>query len=461
MTRSVWGLVGVALTTVSATLILTLYGIMLFGFQGGPYQGILAFVILPSFFVMGLLLIPVGVWRQRKLARVAAEKGLEPPAFPIINLNMPRTRVLVLLVLLLTVANVLILALATYKGVEVMDSTEFCGEACHTVMLPELTTYQRSPHARVKCVSCHIGPGADWFVKSKLSGTWQLVAVTLDLHPRPIPTPVHNLRPARETCEQCHWPTKFVGDTLSVRTHYSSDEANTELKTVLLLKVGGLQGRDSAGIHWHVDPSLQIRYRADEKRETIYDVELTDADGSVKTFAMDGEEAPEEAEWRVMDCVDCHNRPTHIYHTPQHEIDEAIRLGTIPRSLPFVRREGLRLLQEEYASQDEARAQMASALQAYYDENHPEAVQEQADAIAQAGAKLGDIYSTNVFPTMKIEWGTYPNHIGHEDYPGCFRCHDDEHVTSEGESISQDCSTCHTVLAWEEEAPEILDQLRP
>ena len=180
MTRSIWGLVGVALTTVSATLILTLYGITLFGFHGGPYQGILAFVILPSFFVLGLLLIPVGVWRQRRAARLAAEKGLEPPAFPIINMNMPRTRAIVMVVFVLTVINIMILALATYKGVEVMDSTEFCGQACHTVMLPEFTTYSRSPHARVKCVSCHIGPGADWFVKSKLSGTWQLVAVSLD-----------------------------------------------------------------------------------------------------------------------------------------------------------------------------------------------------------------------------------------------------------------------------------------
>jgi hypothetical protein len=314
----------------------------------------------------------------------------------------------------------------------------------------------------VHCVSCHIGPGADWFVKSKLSGAWQLVSVAFDLHPRPIPTPVHNLRPARETCEQCHWPTKFVGDRLSVRTHYSDDEANTELKTVLLMKVGGLQGRDSGGIHWHVDPNIQIRYRADETRETIYEVELTGADGAVRSFTLEGEDIPDEAnEWRTMDCVDCHNRPAHIYRSPHEEIDDALRLGKIATSLPFVRRSGLRLLQQDYGSHEEARTQLASSLQSFYEENYPDIALAQSDQIQQAGAALGDIFSTNVFPSMSIEWGTYPNHIGHEDFPGCFRCHDDEHSTPEGETISQDCSTCHTLLAWEEEAPEILEQLQP
>ena len=138
-----------------------------------------------------------------------------------------------------------------------------------------------------------------------------------------------------------------------------------------------------------------------------------------------------------------------------------MRLGRISQSLPFVRREGLRLLQGDYASHEEARTQMASSLQAFYTENHPEAAQEQADAITRASTALGNIYSTNVFPTMNIQWGTYPSHLGHQDSPGCFRCHDEEHQTADGETISQDCSTCHTLLAMEEESPEILEQLQP
>jgi hypothetical protein len=321
----------------------------------------------------------------------------------------------------------------------------------------------------VKCVACHIGPGADWFVKSKLSGAWQVVSVNLDLYQRPIPTPIHHLRPARETCEQCHWPSKFVGDRLWVKTHYSSDEANTELKTVLLLRVGGVEGRVSQGIHWHVDPAIQIRYRSDEKRETITDVELTEADGTVKVFttgaeptqAATGSPAPSDAaagSWRVMDCVDCHNRPSHTFSMPETEIDRALQAGKLDPSLPYLRREGLRALREDYDSHATARQQIKAALRSFYAESHPGVEPERVD---QAATDLANIYSRNVFPAMRVAWGSYPNHLGHTDFPGCFRCHDDEHTTPDGETISQDCSTCHTLLAMEEENPEILEMLQP
>jgi hypothetical protein len=348
-----------------------------------------------------------------------------------------------------------------------MDSTEFCGTTCHSVMEPEHTAYQNSPHARVKCVSCHIGPGAGWFVKSKLSGAWQVVATTFDLYPRPIPTPIENLRPARETCEQCHWPTKFVGDRLKVLTHYGEDEANTEVKTVLLLRVGGVLGRRSQGIHWHVDPGNRIRYRSDERRETIHEVELTRPDGTVERFHApgngpeDGTGTGAEGDWRVMDCVDCHNRPTHIYRTPEKGLDEVLAQGLIDPSLPYVRREGLKALRQDYESHPAAREGIGEALTAFYEESYPDLVRSRAVDIEQAARILADVHNRNVFPDMRVGWGTYPDHIGHMDYPGCFRCHNDEHATESGEVISQDCETCHTLLAMEEEAPEILEQLKP
>jgi len=378
-----------------------------------------------------------------------------------------KTRKAVLIVLMLTLANIVILAAATYKGVEVMDSTEFCGETCHTVMSPELTAYRGSPHSRVNCVECHIGPGADWFVKSKLSGAWQVVSVAFDLFPRPIPTPIHDLRPARETCEQCHWPEKFVGDKLEVITHYENDEANTELKSVLLLRVGGIEGRTSHGIHWHVDPENSIRYRSDESRMNISEVELSLPDGSVKAFRRPaGSETADhpgegDGQWRVMDCVDCHNRPTHVYHMPAPAIDHAIQQGLIDRALPYVRREGLKALQGTYESHDEAREAIASHLVSFYEAEYPEIAAEQRETIDEAAEQVGAVYAKNVFPEMKVEWGTYPNHIGHEEFPGCFRCHDDELATEDGETISQDCFTCHTLLAMEEDSPEILETLRP
>jgi len=462
MMRNPISLVGAAITTASAVIIFSLVAVGIVAHHENPYVGILSFVILPGFFVFGLALIPVGIFRQRRAERKAEERGEQPSAFPIIDLNSVRTRKAVLIFLVLTMANVVILATATYKGVEVMDSTTFCGTTCHTVMMPEYTAYKRSPHARVHCVACHIGPGANWFVKSKLSGAWQLVSVALDLYPRPIPTPIHNLRPARDTCEQCHWPTKFVGDKLRVETRYREDEENNETKTVLLLRVGGIQGRASHGIHWHVDPANQIRYRSDPTRETIYDVELTRADGTVTVFRNGEPEAGAgDEKWRTMDCVDCHNRPTHVYRAPGEELDAAIHEGAIAHALPYIRREGRKLIRAEYASHDEARSSIQSALTAFYRENYPETSTAMTAEIESASTAIGDIYSNNVFPVMNVGWDTYPNHIGHEQSPGCFRCHNDEHESDDGQVISQDCDTCHSLLAMEEESPEVLDVLNP
>jgi len=462
LTRSPISLVGAAITTASAVLIITLFAIELFGFVGNPYVGILAYLILPGIFLVGLALIPVGIARQRKLDRLAVAAGQPPPAFPVIDLNTEKTRKLVLTFVLLSMVNVVILAMATYKGVEVMDSTEFCGATCHTVMQPEYTAYKRSAHSRVKCVSCHIGPGADWFVKSKLSGAQQLLAVAFKTYPTPIPTPVHDLRPARETCEQCHWPTKFIGDRLKVITHHADDEANTPLKTVLLLRVGGLTAGASRGIHWHVDPRNTLRYRSDESREKIYEIELTDENGNVKTYLppdLPEDASEQEGTWRVMDCVDCHNRPSHVFRLPDQEVDRAINDGQISRSLPFVRREGIRVLRGEYASTEEADREIDAQIDAFYRENYAEVFEQQGKLVEQARQALKTIYHSNVFPLMKLNWGNYPEHIGHTVTDGCFRCHDDERKTADGAVISQDCFTCHAVLAIEEENPEILATL--
>jgi hypothetical protein len=298
-------------------------------------------------------------------------------------------------------------------------------------------------------------------VKSKLDGAWQLVAVAFDLYPRPVPTPLHDLRPARETCEQCHWPTRFVGDRLEIKTHFDEDEANTELTTALLLRVGGLAGQRSHGIHWHVDPDVRIRYRSDETRETIWEVEYTHGDSEdVKIFR--DRKAPEEGGiWREMDCVDCHNRPSHNYQAPETEIDVAIRDGLIDRSLPFVRKEALRIIDNEYASHDEAREIISAELTSYYADNHPDLASEKSESISQAATVLGDIYSVNVFPEMQVWWNTYPEHIGHERSEGCFRCHGRRLRTEDRETISRDCDVCHTVLAEREENPDILTQLDP
>jgi len=459
ITRNGISLIGTALAVAGLVLIASLFTMEQLGFEGGPYIGILTYLILPMIFVIGLVLIPIGavLWR-RKIRRTPGGEG--SPMLPVFDLNVVQTRRWLLILLGATMVNIIILSSATYKGVEVMESVEFCGTACHTVMQPEYTAHQRSPHSRVKCAGCHIGTGADWFVKSKLDGAWQMVSVALNLFPRPIPTPLHDLRPARDTCEQCHWPTKFVGDKLIVERHFDEDEMNTELTTAVLLKVGGIRVANSSGIHWHVDPGVEIRYRSDETREEIYEVEFTDTDGTVMDYK--DRRAPEDGGiWRNMDCVDCHNRPSHIYEAPDSEIDNAIDGGLIDRSLPFVRRESLRVIDAEYASHEEARTVISDELQRFYVENYPDIAGDRADSISAAAEALGDIYAVNVFPQMNVWWNTYPDHIGHENSPGCFRCHNKKMRTTERVQIRSDCDICHTVLADREKDPQILTDLFP
>ncbi len=452
-------LAGAALATISGVLVTALFSASFLGFGGSPYLGVVAYIVLPSLLVLGLLLIPLGMALQRRRrVRLAAAGKAERP-LPIIDLNRPRTRTVALVFLALTTVNVLIIVAASYRGIEVMDSAAFCG-SCHSVMDPEAAAHRRSPHARVRCVECHIGPGASWFVKSKLSGSWQLVSVTFGLYPRPIPTPVQNLRPARETCEDCHWPTKFVGDRLKVLTRHADDAGNTPLKTVFLLHVGGAQGTRTKGIHWHVDPGVRIRYFADSKREKIGMVELSGPGGTRRSYEVKGEPVS-GGRWREMDCVDCHNRPTHVFQSPEEEVDAAIEAGRIDRALPFVRREAVKALRAAYPSADAARAGVRAQLTDFYAKADPARAGERAAAVEKAAQELGDMWALNVWPGMKIGWGTYPTFLGHEAAPGCFRCHDGDHAAKDGRTISGECDLCHQLLAQEEKDPPVLRQLAP
>lgn len=459
ITRNGISLVGTAIAIAALVLIVSLFFVEQLGYEGGPYLGILTYLILPALFVMGLLLIPVGsMLHRRKIRRLPG--GEDIPALPVFDFNNEKTRRWLLVLVGATMVNVVVIAGATYKGIHYMETVEFCGMACHSVMEPEHTAHARSPHSRVACAGCHIGPGADWFVKSKLDGAWQLVSVAFDLYPRPVPTPLHDLRPARETCEQCHWPTKFIGDKLRIYKHYEEDEENTELTSAVLLKVGGSRANNSHGIHWHVDPDVDIRYRSDETREEIYEIEFTEGDSETITFA--DRRAPEEGGvWRSMDCVDCHNRPSHIYQSPGPAIDRALETGLIDRTLPFIKREGLRIIKTQYESHEAARDGISEELSAFYAGAYPGIASERADAIAAAGTALGDIYSVNIFPQMEVWWDTYPNHIGHEQSDGCFRCHKRSMRTADREQVSNECETCHVLLAEEEEDPDIMSVLRP
>ncbi len=433
------------LTTVSAVLFLAVFLADLMGLRTNPYIGIVFFLVLPGFFVAGLVLIPLGIVRSRRHERRGLPRAVVK--WPVIDLNTPHTRQVAGLMIALTVANIVLISLAAFRGIEYMDSPEFCGEVCHVVMQPEFTAYKAGPHARVSCVACHIGPGAPWFVKSKLSGTRQLFAVALETYPEPIPSPVENLRPARDTCEQCHWPEKFTGDRVRQIREYAEDEANTETTTTLQLLVGsGSDSTGAHGIHWHMAPSTKVTYiTTDPKRQKIVWVEVMDRNG-VRTFKADGvtDEQLAKGERREMDCMDCHNRPSHRFDSkPERAVDEAIALGLIPKTLPFARREAVAALKTAYSSQEAAASGIAARLTAFFDQQLGREAAARKTDIAKAVAASQDIYRRNVFPAMKVSWGTYTNNIGHTDYDGCFRCHADTIKTADGRAIGQDCELCH------------------
>jgi hypothetical protein len=458
ITGNVASLAGTLLIVISLLLIGALLVMQGLGFEGGAYLGIITFVVLPMAFLAGLVLVPVGLWWRKRGDAGPGAAAQSSGQLPVLDLNQERTRGVLIGFVALAIPVLALAAGLTFKAVHYMDSDEFCGMACHKVMQPEYTAYQRSPHSRVGCAGCHIGAGAEWFVKAKVSGAWQLVAVAFDLYPRPIKTPVHSLRPAAGTCEQCHWPSKFVGERLKVRTHYAEDEQNTEMKTALMVKVGGSAAGKSHGIHWHVDPQHTIRYLADPSRESIYEVQLNDPGTGGKKVYKSEEAAPAGSEWRTMDCVDCHNRPSHIYRSPQFEIDLALEHGRIDKILPYIKREGVRIVTEkEYASHEEARNGIARAVKAFYAENYPDLAD--SPAVAQAGKALGDAYCWNNFPHMKVTWNLYPNHIGHQETPGCFRCHDNKHKTADGDKIGKKCGTCHNIVADEESDSALLQEL--
>jgi hypothetical protein len=439
-------LFGIWLTIVTGILFLVVFFADLFGLVHNPYLGILFFLLLPGFFILGLVLMPLGIYFSRRRERRGAAGEYN---WPIWDFNLPNYRRAAAIILGASLVNILVISLAAYRGVEYMDSPQFCGQVCHTVMKPEFTAYQNGPHARVACVGCHIGPGANWFVKSKLSGTRQLFAVALKTYPTPIPSPVENLRPARETCEQCHWPEKFTGDRVRVFREYADDDAVSETATTLRLHVGsGSEKLGATGIHWHMAPSTRVTYiTTDPKRQVIPYVKVEDGKGRSMEYLTEGvtQEQLAKGERRTMDCMDCHNRPSHRFDsTPEAAVDEAIANGAIPRALPFARREAVAALKAGYASQPAA----LEAIQRRMTNFYRVALKEQYDGrkgdVERAVAATQAIYGRNIFPDMKVSWGTYFNNLGHSVFPGCFRCHDDSHKAKDGSAIRQDCELCHT-----------------
>lgn len=437
-------LAGVAITTLMAFLFLVLLLFDWLGYFHNPYFGLLLFVAVPAGFLAGLVLIPIGLRLEARRWRESS--GLATPReWPVLDLSIPKQRRIIAAVTALTIVNLVLLSVAANGAVHYMETASFCGQVCHTTMEPQFVAHQNGPHARVPCVACHVGEGVEALVQSKIAGTRQLWHVIAGRVPTPVQSPVHAMRPAAETCEQCHWSERFHGDEVREFREFADDEQNTETLTRLTLFVGGGSSRlgTGTGIHWHMNLDNEIEYiTIDPKREVIPFVRLRSRDGTVREYVTPGT-TPEQlatGERRRMDCMDCHNRPAHtLSPTPERALNEAIAQGRIPHDLPFVRREALAAITPEYPDKQAALQAIASRLRDFYRQNPPK----DGAAIERAVAGAQDLWARNVFPQMKVTWGTYPNHISHIDTNGCFRCHDDEHTTKDGRVIKQDCEMCH------------------
>ena len=453
-------LIGMILAVTATCLIIAFLSFEAITGVEKPYLGLMTYFLFPGMLIFGLLLVPIGAWRVRNQRRKGLISGMESleeeiPHYPRLDLNEPHRRHMVIFFIIATIIFVLIVSIASIKGFEFTESTTFCGELCHVVMEPEHTAWGNSPHAKVKCVECHVGPGAAWYVKAKLSGMRQLYAVMFHTYPETIETPIENLRPARETCEHCHWPEKFYSGRQKVFYHYAPNETNTPREINMLIKIGGTPKTPHAmGIHWHI--GSEVTYiSTDKKRLNIPYIQVKGKDGSITEYLSTEKPLTKEeiakANKRLMDCTDCHNRPTHIYRSPGEEMDENFVSGHIDPSLPYVKKVAVELLTRPYKTSEEALKAIDAGLQAYYAKNYPQLAQAKAAAIKKAIVQVQDIYSRNFFPKMKVSWNTYPNHIGHFYTPGCFRCHDGKHRSATGKVISKDCNLCHTVLGQTQE----------
>ena len=421
--------------------------------ETNPYMGILVYTVLPPFLFLGLTIIPIGIFRRWR--RIKKHGDDVAPSWPYIDLAKNTHRNVVAAFLFSSVLFSIIAIFGGYRAFHYTESVEFCGTTCHTVMKPEYVAYQSSAHARVPCAACHVGEGADFYAKSKLAGAYQVYAVATNLFPRPIPTPIKNLRPAQETCEHCHWPEKFFSGQQHRYVHYMYDDENTEWPINIMIKTGGGDPKtgQTAGIHWHMNIQVKVEYIArDERRQDIPWIRIRDKKtGRVTTYQDTENPLTEEeiahGEKRRMDCMDCHNRPSHKFRSPDYMVDRAILTDAIRSDLPGIKRIAVEAMNTIYETEEEATSGIAARILNAYRDEFPEALGQRRADIDQAVLSTQKVFNQSIFPEMKVRWEDYPDNIGHLIFPGCMRCHDGNKKSDDGWVITRDCKTCHSILS--------------
>ncbi|HZK62235.1 MAG TPA: hypothetical protein VFC41_09155, partial [Anaerovoracaceae bacterium] len=293
----------------------------------------------------------------------------------------------------------------------------------------------------------------------KLSGLHQVYAVLAKTYPKPIETPLHDLRPARETCEKCHWPQKFYARTLWTNKYFLTDSLNTEWDIMLQMKTGpeysGLGLRE--GIHWHINPSVRIDYISDnDKRENITYVKYTNnSTGEVAVYRNDDNPISDSlisvSTARTMDCIDCHNRPSHKYNSPPVYFDKAMLTGAVSKNIPFFKKVAMGILRETFSNKDTALLKIEESITSFYKSDYNDFYTNNRELIDSSVTSVQKAFSQNTFPKMKVTYDQYPEHIGHLESDGCFRCHNDAFKSENGRIITRDCNLCHTIVGQGEQ----------
>ncbi|MCA9402475.1 MAG: NapC/NirT family cytochrome c [Candidatus Omnitrophica bacterium] len=413
------------------------------------YLGILTYAILPVFLILGLILIPVGAFMKRRSVRKG--KSAAKPGPIKIDPSIPSHRNAIFVFVLGTGILLIMTAIGTYKAYQYTESVAFCGLMCHDVMKPEHTTYINSPHARVKCVECHIGEGAEWYVRAKISGIRQVYHTIKGDYSRPIATPVHNLRPAEETCERCHWPGKSYTSVEMNKTYFTAYESEHPRWLLRMLVHVGSTPDKGGGIHKHMYIDNDIYFAAeDERLQKVTWVKSVDKDGKETVYVSEDskwKDTPPPAEIiHKMDCMDCHNRPTHRYPYPSRLLNQAMASNQIDPELPGIKSKAMELLSKEYRNEKEALETIGTELTAHYREELGDDFAAREPQVKKAVATVQKMFQNSMFPEMKARWDAYPDNIGHLVAPGCFRCHDGEHTSSDGAVITKDCTVCHSII---------------
>ncbi len=449
--RNYISFIGLSIAAASFTSFVLLFLIGLSSGTENPYTDLITFIFVPSILIFGLLVVLIGALYERRRRRNLSHE--EIAAYPVLDLNDPKRRRTLIVLTCVAFIFLFMTAFGSYRAYEYTESVTFCGQACHDVMKPEFVAYNASPHARIRCVECHVGGGAEAYVRSKFAGMRQLYGVVTGHYNRPIKTPVHNMRSANETCQKCHWSEKYHGDELKVFNHYGYDEENSLNQTRMFIKVGGGNPATGpvGGIHWHMNIANEVTFiSSDEQRQNIPWVRMKDASGKITDYvAKDANLSDQQiaqASKRKMDCIDCHSRPAHIYLSPNESVDQSLDAGKLDITLPFIKAKAVEVLSKPYTTNDEAVAAIAADLTEYYRSTFPDIYASRSSVVNAAITEIQSIYQTNFFPEMKTDWRASPNNIGHYNAQGCFRCHDGQHFSNDGKVIRNECSICHTTL---------------